>query len=219
MAALIVVTVFPESPDFLSTLNSDTEAKRSIMFFHHCCESDAAAALEELKLQNNMKAKIGLIEIWKLPENRRRAFVAIVAMFGTAFSGVAAINAFAVDILNSAGLSNSTSAYVNVGLSLVSFTAALTSSLIVDRFGRRPLLLISYLGLFVCNISIGVLLFAHQSYSSKFISALLILFIAVFLAFFSIGPGPLCYFISSELNDLNSRSAAQTWTSLTQMTV
>ena len=41
--------------------------------------------------------------------------------------------------------------------------------------------------------------------------------ISLFIIAFSFGPGPLCYFISSEMVHQNARSAAQSWANLCQM--
>uniref|UniRef100_A0A914QBK1 Major facilitator superfamily (MFS) profile domain-containing protein n=1 Tax=Panagrolaimus davidi TaxID=227884 RepID=A0A914QBK1_9BILA len=182
---------------------------------------EASEVLEEIKAENDLMekfSKIGLFDIWKDYETRQRTIIAVIVMFATVFSGVAAINAFAVDILESAGLSSLTSSYINVGLCFIAFIASCASIFIIDKFSRRFLLLFTLIGLFACNIGIGILLFIHQKFSSSnIISYLLIIFFSTFLTLFSIGPGPLSFFITAELNDINSRSSAQSWTSVTSM--
>lgn len=218
LIALIILTLFPESFESLLRQGKEKKAINSILFFHQCTKVDAVEILEDKKIEIVAQSKIGIFQVWTLPETTRQTLIAVVVMFGTMFSGISVLNSFAVNIFESAGLSPLTASYANLGICVLSFFAALISPIVVDRFGRRLLLLCCLLGLFVCNIFIGILLFAHNIYSTIVISVLLIFFIALFLFLFSIGPGPLCYFITAELHDVNSRSSAQTWTSFTQMT-
>ncbi|CAI4220325.1 unnamed protein product, partial [Auanema sp. JU1783] len=53
--------------------------------------------------------------------------------------------------------------------------------------------------------------------SNNILGFCLIFVICLFVIFFSIGPGPLCYFIASELVGHTARSAAQSWASIVQM--
>uniref|UniRef100_A0A914ZE52 Major facilitator superfamily (MFS) profile domain-containing protein n=1 Tax=Panagrolaimus superbus TaxID=310955 RepID=A0A914ZE52_9BILA len=219
LIALISLIFFPESSDsLLRHKGGETKAIKSITFFHQCTKVEAKKICEEKKLQKVAQSKIGLIQVWKLPETQRQTLIAVVVMFATMFSGISVLNSFAVNIFESAGLSSLTASYANGGICVLSFFAAFISPIVIDRFGRRLLLLFCLMGLLICNIFIGILLFAHNSYSTIVISVLLIFFIALFLVIFSVGPGPLCYFITAELHDINSRSSAQTWTSFTQMT-
>uniref|UniRef100_A0AC34Q4J4 Major facilitator superfamily (MFS) profile domain-containing protein n=1 Tax=Panagrolaimus sp. JU765 TaxID=591449 RepID=A0AC34Q4J4_9BILA len=210
------VRMLPDSPGYLINQGKDEAAKKSLVFFQDLSDEALKLRIDELKTESQKSEQMGLIEVLR-GEGRRRVFIGIIAMFGTAFSGVAAINAFAVDIMESAGLSDSAASFANAGLSFVSLLAALGSSLVVERIGRRPLLLFANCGILLCNLFISALLIAHDHHSFPLLSASLIICIAFFLTFFALGPGPVCYFITSELNDQKSRSAAQSWTSLTQM--
>uniref|UniRef100_A0AC35FK20 Major facilitator superfamily (MFS) profile domain-containing protein n=1 Tax=Panagrolaimus sp. PS1159 TaxID=55785 RepID=A0AC35FK20_9BILA len=218
IALIILALFFPESSESLLKQGNEEKAINSIKFFHRCTNAEAVKILEEKKLHTVTQTKIGLIHVWMLPETQSQTIIAVIVMFGTMFSGISVLNSFAVNIFESVGLTSLTSSYANVGICILSFFAALISPIVIDRFGRRLLLLCCFLGLLICNIFIGVLLFAHNIYTTVIISILLIFFIALFLVLFSLGPGPLCYFITAELHDINSRSSAQTWTSFAQMT-
>ncbi|KAE9555302.1 hypothetical protein FO519_001461 [Halicephalobus sp. NKZ332] len=216
--ALFAIKLFPDSPGYLLKSGETDLAKYSLTFFQGTSDEELKVKIEELKTEVEGSTQKGMIEVLRIKEKRERVLISVIVMFGTAFSGVAAINAFAVDILESSGLSSSTSSYINVGLSFVSLLAACFSSAVVDKVGRRPLLLWSNTGILVCNVLIGGLLLAHDHNSSSLLSVSLIICMAFFLIFFALGPGPLGYFIPSELSGQNSRSATQGWTSLTQMT-
>ena len=59
--------------------------------------------------------------------------------------------------------------------------------------------------------------FTKVSFQYSALGFCLIFVICIFIVFFAIGPGPLCYFINAELVDLSARSAAQSWASVVQM--
>uniref|UniRef100_A0A915D9F8 Uncharacterized protein n=1 Tax=Ditylenchus dipsaci TaxID=166011 RepID=A0A915D9F8_9BILA len=195
---LLVLTLLPfvhESPGFL-ILKEDHEATRhSIKFFYH--------SLTDLELKKY---------------DRRGTLAGCVVAFSMAFSGIAVINAFAVEIFRSTGLSLFDASMANVCLSVISLLSCITSSFIIDRFGRRRLLLLTVTILLFVNLSICSLMYAYQNYGYDWLGLCLIAAISVFIFAFATGPGPLCFFITSEMVSQNSRSAGQSWATLVQMT-
>jgi len=128
------------------------------------------------------------------------------------------INAFAVQILQSAGLSTVDAAMCNVGLGLVSIVASIGSSLVIDRCGRRPILLALNSTLIMVNLAVFGLMRMFEISGEQWIGLTLVGVIAVHVLAFSMGPGPIAFFITAEMVGSNARSAAQGWTSIAQMT-
>lgn len=141
----------------------------------------------------------------------------MVVTFAMSFSGVSVINAYAVEILKSTGLDSLEASLANVGIAMVSVIAIVISSLVVDKFGRRPLLLVAFMGCIVCNLFIFALMLTYDMFGYHVLGFILIFLICVFIVFFAIGPGPLCYFITAELVGQSARSGAQSWASVVQM--
>ncbi|CAI5452047.1 unnamed protein product [Caenorhabditis angaria] len=97
------------------------------------------------------------------------------------------------------------------------YISSILAASIVDRNGRRPLLLIAFSGILLCNFGIFGLMYSFDKYHYSILGFILIAFISIFTFFFAMGPGPLCYFINAELVGQAARSAAQSWASVIQM--
>lgn len=94
---------------------------------------------------------------------------------------------------------------------------ALFSASVVDKFGRRPLLLSSVFFIMLVNLVIFGLMRAYSVFGERWIGFCLIGAIAAHLVAFTVGPGPLCYFITSEMITQHARSAGQSWAAFVQM--
>ncbi|KAI6214846.1 MFS domain-containing protein [Aphelenchoides besseyi] len=208
-----------ETPGYLLQQDREEEAFISIKTFHKCTDAEAETQVQELRKGMNQNSKpMGLFEVMKTSETRRPTIVGAMTAFAMTFSGIAVINAFAVDILRSTGLTIFEASLANVGLSLLTLFGAMFSAVVIDRFGRRPLLQISLMVIIVVNILIFVFMYTYSIYKQMWIGICLIVIISIFMIAFTVGPGPLCYFITSEMIGQHARSAAQGWTSLVQMT-
>ncbi|EYC18496.1 hypothetical protein Y032_0027g1549 [Ancylostoma ceylanicum] len=145
------------------------------------------------------------------PSARRGTLIGAVVMLSMAMSGIAAINAFAFEILLSTGLDVLQASVGNIVICLMSVLGILTSSFIIDRFGRRILLLSTYSLLAIINIFIASLMFGFEYAKVVALGYPLLATICVFNFVFAAGPGPVSLFITGELVGQNARGAACTW--------
>ncbi|CAP29181.1 Protein CBG09397 [Caenorhabditis briggsae] len=209
---------FPESPGFLIQRGATEAATKSIAFFYNCDIIDAQKHLNEIKEeQKNSTKKFKMMDVVIKKSLRDKAFIGVVVTFAMSFSGVAVINAFAFEILKDTGLDVLEASLANDAISVVSMISSVVAAVIVDRNGRRPLLLISFTGILICNLIIFGLMFTFYKFGYHVLGFILICFICIFTFFFALGPGPLCYFINAELVGQAARSAAQSWASVIQM--
>lgn len=102
------------------------------------------------------------------------------------------------------GNSNLLAATVAVGVSKTLFI--LVAIVLIDRLGRKPLLYISTIGMTVCLFSVGLTLSLLNE--GPFGIAMAILSVCGNVAFFSIGIGPVCWVITSEIFPLRLRAQA-----------
>lgn len=214
----LMLPMLPESPGYLTLCGNDEAARHAILFFHGCKIGAVDGKIFEIKenLKENSKA-VSVFGVWKDKHIRKGTIVGMTISFAMGFSGIAVINAYAVEILKGSGLSLTSASIGNIALSVVSLIAILFSSFVVDRFGRRPLILIANSAIILLNFIIFALMFCFQKFQYSWIGFCLIAIISVFIVFFAIGPGPLCYFVTSEIVGQPSRASSQSWASLMQM--
>ncbi|CAB3398447.1 unnamed protein product [Caenorhabditis bovis] len=209
---------FPESPGFLVQRGQIKEAVSSIKFYYKCEEEDASIHLDAIKEdQKSSSKKFTMLDVVRKKSLRSKAFIGVVVTFAMSFSGVAVINAFAFEILKDTGLDVLEASLANDAVSVVSMISSIIAAFIVDRNGRRPLLLIAFAGILICNLVIFALMLTFYKFGYHALGFILIAFICIFTFFFALGPGPLCYFINAELVGQAARSASQSWASVIQM--
>ncbi|VDM56458.1 unnamed protein product [Angiostrongylus costaricensis] len=201
---LTFLPLLPETPGYLVQRGVLEAAKKSLMFYFNCNDEAAEVHLIHIKEEQKLlEDSHTMVDVMKAASLRRKTFVGIVVILAMSFSGITVINAYAVELLRSTGLTSLQASLANV--------AAVVSSMVVDKFGRRPLLLIAFSGCLICN----VLIFSLLLY--KVLGWILIAIVCLFTVFVAIGPGPLCYFITAELVGQSARSGAQSWASVAQM--
>lgn len=122
-------------------------------------------------------------------------------------TGIDATVYYSPEIFQGAGIQDKSkllAATVAVGVSKTAFI--LVAIFLIDRLGRKPLLYVSTIGMTICLFSIGVTLtFIGQGQVGI---AMAILFVCSNVAFFSVGIGPVCWVLTSEIFPLRLRAQA-----------
>ena len=147
--------------------------------------------------------------------------IGIFMMVFQQFSGVNAILFYATSIFKEAGIGHANLVSIMFGVS--QFVATGVACLLVDRSGRRILLLIGGFGMCVCNVGIGVYYdlaqrgnsttngTSHSWYHSvpnEQISWLAVSSAVIFIIVFSLGWGPLPWLLMSEIFPPRARGLA-----------
>ncbi|CAH9099254.1 unnamed protein product [Cuscuta epithymum] len=126
-------------------------------------------------------------------------------------TGIDAMVYYSPEILKAAGITGESkllarlAATVAVGITKTAFI--LIAIFLIDRVGRKPLLYVSTIGMTICLFGLGFALTFLSSQGSLGIPAS-ILFVCGNVAFFSIGLGPVCWVLTSEIFPLKYRAQA-----------
>jgi SP family galactose:H+ symporter-like MFS transporter len=116
-------------------------------------------------------------------------------------SGINAIVSFAPSIMEKAGLAASSSLLYAVVIGLVNVAATVVSVPLVDRAGRRALLLGSLAGLFLTLTLLGV------SFELGLDSRISLACLVAYVFAFAVGLGPVFWVLIAEIFPLRSRAA------------
>src|ERR1700744_5826660 len=132
--------------------------------------------------------------------------IGLVLAIAQQFIGVNTVIYYAPTILKSTGLSTSSAITqaLSVGITNVIFT--FIAVLLLDRVGRRPLLIVGTIGCVIALTALGVF-FASSTLKHDAPGVALVCLI-VYIGSFAVGLGPVFWLMISEIFPLKVRSAA-----------
>ena len=132
----------------------------------------------------------------------RPFFISMSLMFFQQFSGINAMMFYCASIFTEAGFNNST--FVSIFIALVQVLASIISCFIMDRAGRRFMLLMGSTGMFLSCVSMGAYFYATNIFLAKGenpadLSWLAVTSLAVYIVGFAVGWGPCPWLMMSEI--------------------
>jgi SP family arabinose:H+ symporter-like MFS transporter len=186
----ILVTTIPKSPRWL-VVNGQIE-KASRILSRIVGPESAASEIKEIT--DTVGAEKNSLRMLLEPGMKLAVLLGVSLAVLQQFTGIDAVIYYGPKILEGAGfgMSEALGSQVIIGSINLSFT--ILAILMIDKFGRKPLLITGTAGMLVSTIAIG-LLFAFDLAEG----ILLLSFILVFIACFAFSLGPVVWVILSEI--------------------
>jgi MFS family permease len=170
--------------------------------------------MREIKINVTLEEKAnssGWAAFFKTVGNRRRFFIIIMMGSASQWLGNGLVSYFLVPILNEVGIKESSQlAGINGGLAIWSWFAAMTGAGLCERFGRRPLFLVSLAGCFISFIFITALSGSFATTQKPSVGVAMIPFLFLFNSSHSLAFTPLPMLYTPEIAPfaLRAKSAA-----------
>ncbi len=190
----ILLRVIPESPRWLVLNNRDEEAKA---VFLKTGEPDAVALIRE----EHELSKKGIKEhLFNGKYNKPILYAVILAMFNQ-LSGINAILYYAPRIFEMAGFSKEQAYLQPVYIGGANLFFTLLAMTVIDKFGRKALLLIGAVGMI---IFLGLTAYAFKG--SGGMGSNVLIYLIGFIAFFAFSQGAVIWVFISEIFPNSVRS-------------
>ncbi len=203
----LLIHYVPESPRWLLLYRKNRESALSVLKkinplnYNEEMESILASANTA---NGNSEASL-FSKKYRFP-----VFLAITFAVFNQVSGINAIIYYAPRVFEMAGLGAQSSLLSTVGIGVVNFTFTLIAINVIDKVGRRKLMLIGSVGLIV-----ALALVAHSFYSENPNGLAVTIYLMIYIAFFAFSQGAVIWVFISEIFPNEVRAKGQTLGSLT----
>jgi len=190
---LILLMFVPETPRYLVMKGKEDKALKVLKKISG--ESSAPGILQEIKDTLHEKSipwlSYGFLVI----------FIGIVLSVFQQFVGVNVVLYYAGNIFRNMGNSNDSSMIQTIIVGIVNLTFTVLAIFTVDRFGRKPLMIIGGIGMAISMLGLGFSFF----FGKLGVGALI--FMLTYIASFAMSWGPVTWVLLSEIFPNSIRSA------------
>ncbi|XP_039755974.1 facilitated trehalose transporter Tret1 isoform X3 [Pararge aegeria] len=200
----LVFFFMPESPSFLVVKGRSDEAKDALIRLRGR-NYDVDSELNNLQLKADLAKSqpISFASAITKKTALKALLICYALMLFQQLSGINAVIFNTSSIFDSAG-ATIPAAIATIIIGVIQVIATFTSSLVVDKLGRRILLLFSALVMCLCSTALGVFFFLKDTHGENSsivaaISWLPLLSLSLFIIAFSIGFGPIPWMMAGEL--------------------
>lgn len=197
----VMVMKVPNSPRWLALQKKDDAGALRVLSLIYG-EKEATSKLAEIKTDfNPSKTRERLFQ----KKYSRVLWLGFLIAFFNQLSGINFVLYYAPQILEQAGLGGSESLFNSIAIGIVNLIFTLLGVRLIDRLGRRQLIIIGSVGYIVSLVVVGL------CFQMDLSPTLLLTFICLFVASHAIGQGAVIWVFISEIYPNRVRAFGQSW--------
>jgi sugar porter (SP) family MFS transporter len=204
---VVGMIVLPETPRYLIKKDNIEGAARSLSRLRRLPvdHPDIVDELAEIQANHNYELSIGspsYLELVRNPSIRKRLFTGIGLQALQQLTGVNFIFYYGTSYFTHSGISNPF--VVTMITSVVNVVGTVPGLILVEKWGRRPLLMCGAIGMSICQLivaSVGTALPEDKTANKAIIA-----FVCFYILFFASTWGPCAWVVTGEIFPLKARA-------------
>ena len=210
---LLGVLLIPESPRFLVAQGRLTQATK---VFQRICPGQEATQIARVQQSLAGETKPGLADFFISGTRTIQPviWVGIALSVFQQFVGINVVFYYGAELWQAAGFDETQSLFINIVAGTTNIVSTFVAIALIDKIGRRPLLLVGSIGMFV-SLSVLTIIFgtagldaAGKLVLSENSGTLALVTANLFVVFFGISWGPVVWVLLGEIFNNRIRGAA-----------
>lgn len=215
---LLLLFTVPETPRWLMAQGREEQAKAiSLKLCSSQEESDQELAVIKQQIQRDLEQYKTKVKFF----SKRYRKVILMAIAIAAFNQLSGINAilyYAPMVMQETGAGENSSYLMSIAVGFMNLVATMTALTVIDKLGRRTLMLVGSIGYLVSLGFLTFVMFRFEGHFTSGSSVLVLIGILVFIAAHAFGQGSVIWMFISEIFPNKVRGAGQSVGSTTHWT-
>lgn len=210
-----LLSTVPETPRWLAGAGRVDEARA---VSERLCSTTAESDAQMAEIQSGLAAERAATSkaAFFTRGNRKVILMAVAIAFFNQMSGINAILYYAPRVMKEAGASDSSAYLMSVAVGVMNLVATMTALTVIDKMGRRKLMLVGSIGYLVSLGFLTAVMFYYESAGFDSTSSVLVLIgLMGFIAAHAFGQGSVIWVFISEIFPNRIRGRGQSLGSLT----
>ncbi|XP_075303848.1 solute carrier family 2, facilitated glucose transporter member 1 [Odontesthes bonariensis] len=210
LAQYLILPFCPESPRYL-LINQGEKCKAEVALLRLRGRADKVfAELEEMKEEaSHTQSGVTIHDFFKKRSYRQPIIIVLIVNLGSQLSGFNAIINYSTRMFQA---KFEEAKFLTLGVGAVNLTFTLVAFFLMERAGRRKLLLTGFISIAVCNLLMTIV--DSVLHLVPELRSLQVLLVFCLISAYEVGPGPISWFIAAELFDQPGRPIAMAFTSM-----
>ena len=211
---LVFLVAVPETPRWLMAKGHEEKA---IAISRRLCNTVEESDEQIQEIRDQLAAAGSQATLSQFFTRRYFKVIALaffIAMFNQ-LSGINAILYYAPEVMKQAGADDNAALLMSVGVGLMNLVATMAALTVIDRIGRRSLMIVGSIGYLVSMGFLTAVMFMFQGHFNSTSSTLVLVGLLVFIAAHAFGQGSVIWVFISEIFPTRVRGLGQSLGSLT----